>query len=166
MATQVFSVPISGITRPSTAKSQPNSRLFESDEQRYLNGYRDAQAYHDRARQFEREGLRPSLVFNVASVAIECYLVALCSRFQVMPMNHNFGNLMDDAVLLMPFSPKLDQAIRALDEIFGICSLDDYFHGTPEAEDAARSLWICQSLQEMLASLPEYTTKTDSSPFK
>ena len=160
MVTQVVSVPLSGIARPSSPKSQLSSRLFETDEQRFLSSYRDAQAYHDRARQFARDGLRPSLVFNVASVAIECYLVALCSRFQVMPMNHNFGSLMDEAVLLVPFAPKLDAAIRALDEIFGICSLEDYFHGTPEAEDAQRSLWICESLQKMLAELPAYKEKS------
>lgn len=130
------------------------SRLFESDAQRYLRNHDDAMAYHDRACQFDQEGQRASLVFNVAAVAIECYLIALCARFKVMPMNHSYGSLMEDATMLVSFPPELEEAVRAMDRIFGICSLDDYHHGVPEPGDAERALDACQRLRELINGLP------------
>lgn len=116
--------------------------LFEKD-------YQDAQGYHRRAEKFSHSGRPSSLVFNVASMALERYLVALCDLYGISPENHNYTCLMDAAETILEFPLALNRAIRSLDEIFGICSLDTYHHGTPEASDASRVLSLCNEVQEM-----------------
>jgi len=123
--------------------------LFESDATKFARNFRDAQGYHQRARQFAEHSRGASLIFNVASLAIECYLIALCSYFKTMPFNHNYNALMDAASEVIAFDPELALQIRALDTIFGICSLEHYHHGTPEHSDATGSLAICAALEAM-----------------
>jgi len=123
--------------------------LFETLEKKHDRCLTDARGYHQRAVQFARDGERASLVFNIASVAIEAYLIALCARHQILPTNHDYGNLVASAEEAITFDPALRQAILALDEIFGICSLDNYHHGQPVPADAERTLDICESLSRM-----------------
>lgn len=121
--------------------------LFEQAKQRYLRNLSDADGYHARACQFAHEGQPASLVFNVASIAIECYLIALCAYHDAMPFNHNYGSLMNCAEEVdSSFPASLNKRIRSLDSIFGICSLDHYHHGTPLAADAEQALAICGDL--------------------
>ena len=134
-------------------KREKISRLFESDRARFIRNFDEACAYHHRAQLFAQEGTRASLIFNVASIAIECYMIALCAHFKNMPSNHSFGNLVDDVKLLMDFPADLAGKICGLDRIFGICSLDNYFHGTPTEADADISLEICAALQRLITDL-------------
>ncbi len=143
-------VPAQPLRFESAAKK---SRLFESDAQRFARNLDEARGYHRRARLFSRDGMRASLVFNVSAVAIECYMIALCAHFRSMPANHSFGSLVADAEALMNFPAALADGIRSLDRIFGICSLDDYHHGTPEAADATQALALCDALSTLLDSL-------------
>jgi len=114
--------------------------LFEQD-------YKDAQAYHRRALQFRQGGQAFSLVFNVASVALERYLVAICELYGVEPMNHNFITLMITVDKLIKVPPGLSKEVKSLDQIFGICFLDNYFHATPEEADAVRVLKMCEEVK-------------------
>jgi len=129
------------------------SRLFESDRQRFARNFEEARAYHHRADLFAEEKVRTSLIFNVASIAIECYMIALCAHFKNMPSNHSFGSLVEDAGLLMDFPKPLAEKICGLDRIFGICSLDDYHHGIPTEEDASTALEICTKLEALITEL-------------
>lgn len=118
-------------------------RTFEGDLQ-------DGDAFYRRAEEFQREEYGPSLVFNVAAIALERYLVGLCHFHGIEPDNHNFICLMDAVVTVMEIPPELDRQIRWLDEsIFGICSLDDYFHGTPEKQDADMIMSLCRQVREL-----------------
>jgi hypothetical protein len=137
------------------------SKLFESDTQRFLRNRDEAHAYHQRGQFFARDRMRASLIFNVSAIAIECYMVALCAYFKTMPINHSFTSLVADVEALMPFPSELAEGIRSLDEIFGICSLDDYHHGTPEAGDAEQALSLCASLRTLLDGLGEPTDEGD-----
>ncbi|ULO10480.1 hypothetical protein H1230_21425 [Paenibacillus sp. 19GGS1-52] len=122
----------------------------ESDVEEFEENYRDAIGFHRRAEQFLREGQRFSLVFNVGSVALERYLVALCHLYGIMPLNHNYICLMNAVEsVVVDFPPKLNKEIRSLDFIFGICSLDDYFHGTPQPADSTRVLAMCNAVREL-----------------
>ncbi len=125
--------------------------LFEED-------YKDAQAYHRRALQFRQEYHAFSLVFNIASVALERYLVAICELYGVEPMNHNFIALMITVDKLIQIPKELSKEIKSLDQIFGICFLENYFHGTPVESDAKRVLRMCDEVkslfdQEKMASV-------------
>ncbi|NDL64643.1 hypothetical protein [Acerihabitans arboris] len=127
--------------------------LFESDRQKFIRLSHDAEGYHRRAVLFAEQAQSPGLVFNVASIAVECYLIALCAWYGSMPFNHNYASLMDTAEEVIPFAPELSRRIRALDEIFGICSLENYHHGTPTQADSVGIIAICRELSEILTAL-------------
>jgi HEPN domain-containing protein len=111
--------------------------------------YRSAQMYHYRAEQFLAEGQYHSVVFNVASVALENYLIALCDLYGVEPVNHNYTCLMNTVEEFMDFPELLSREIRALDSIFGICYLESYHHGTPKPSDSARILALCGEIRAL-----------------
>lgn len=127
--------------------------MIETDREAFDKNYGDAKGYHHRAEQFAQEGQRPSLIFNIASVAIERYLIALCAYYGIMPFNHNYTNLMDAAESAVAFDQELSKDIRSLDEIFGICSLEEYYHGTPTPADSLRALSMCNNILKMFGPL-------------
>jgi hypothetical protein len=53
---------------------------------------------------------------------------------------------MDTVETLVDVPANLNKEIRSLDEIFDICSLDDYYHGEPEPEDMDRILSMCDAV--------------------
>jgi HEPN domain-containing protein len=118
------------------------ARCFDGD-------YHDAKAYHRRALQYLEAKQPASLVFNVASVALERYLVALCDLHGVEPVNHNFISLMKDVQQLVDVPRELNREIRSLDHIFGICFLDNYYHGTPQITDMEKVLRLCNEVQPL-----------------
>jgi hypothetical protein len=119
------------------------------DSEAFETNYSDAQGYHHRAKQFLREGQRSSLVFNVAAVALERYLVALCDLYGVSPRNHNYAWLIYELQNVMDIPAGLKKEIKSMDLIFGICSIDDYHHPDPDASDAARVLLLCTEVQKL-----------------
>jgi hypothetical protein len=105
-------------------------------------------------------------VFNIASLALERYLVALCYLHDMEPFNHNYTCLMDTVEMFMKVPEELNKEIRSLDEIFGICSLDDYFHGDPEISDMMRILAMCEEVeglfdQEKISSFKKSLKKAE-----
>lgn len=121
----------------------------EIDLEGFEEDYRDAKMYHYRAEQFLEDGQCFSVVFNVASVALERYLVALCGLYGVEPENHNYTCLMDAVETIMEVPAALNKEIRSLDLIFGICSLENYYHGTPESADSERVLSLCNEVHAL-----------------
>ncbi|QDR79859.1 hypothetical protein [Sporomusa termitida] len=115
---------------------------FEAD-------YRSAKMYHYRAEQFVEEGQSSSVVFNVASVALENYLIALCDLYGEEPGNHNYTCLMDTVETVIDVSEVLNKEIRSLDSIFGICSLENYHHGIPAESDSDRVLAMCNEVRQL-----------------
>ncbi|GEO81664.1 HEPN domain-containing protein [Pararhodospirillum oryzae] len=112
--------------------------------------YDGARGYHLRAEQFAQDNQRPSLIFNVGSVAIEHYLVALCAAHGRMPLNHTYTDLLETVEEVTTLPDSLADEIRALDRIFGLCSLEHYHHGTPEEEDAQTVLRLCRALHDLV----------------
>ena len=123
--------------------NEMDREMFEA----FAEDYRDAKMYHYRAEQFLDEGQHFSVIFNVASVALERYLLALCEVHGIEPLNHNYTCLMDAVEEIMEIPPALNKEIRSLDLIFGICSLENYYHGTPESSDSDRVLSLCHEVQ-------------------
>lgn len=112
--------------------------------------YHDGKCYQRRAEQFARKGHHFNLIFNIAAIALERYLVALCDWYGIMPQNHNYTCLMDTLEEFMKFPPALNEEVRSLDLIFGICSLENYHHGIPESSDANRILSICNEVRQLI----------------
>lgn len=126
-----------------------DEKTKEIDIEAFEANYGDAKGYHQRAIQFLQEGHRSSLVFNVASVALERYLVALCDLYGLEPRNHNYISLMKLVETVVDISPDLNKRVKSLDWIFGICSIDDYRHPNPDAADTENVLYMCNEIQKL-----------------
>jgi hypothetical protein len=125
---------------------------FESkmiDEEAFAANYADARAYYKRALQFQAIGERPSLVFNVASVALERYLVALCNLYGEEARNHNYIMLMKTVEKLLIVPAELNKRIKAMDWIFGICSIDEFRHPNPDGSDRDNALYLCAEVEKL-----------------
>lgn len=112
-----------------------------------------AKGYHFRAVQFLEEKQRDSLVFNVASVAIECYMIALCAYYGVMPLGHDYRSLVFSLNEVGALNDELAEGIESLDNIFGICSVENYYHGTPEESDSVKSITLCDGLSRIFEKI-------------
>ena len=125
---------------------------FEStmiDEESFALNYADAEGYYHRALQFQANEQRPSLVFNIAAVALERYLVALCDLYGEDPRNHNYITLMKTVETLVEVPKELNRRIKAMDWIFGICSIDEYRHPNPDEKDMENALVLCVEVQKL-----------------
>jgi hypothetical protein len=119
------------------------------DEESFFNNYKDGRAYLTCALQFKEQRVRPSLVFNTASIALERYLVALCDLYGEMPRNHNYITLMKTLEQLVQIPQELNKRIKAMDWIFGICSIDEYRHPNPDESDMENALYLCTEVQKL-----------------
>ena len=132
---------------------EENSMIeFESkmiDEESFALNYADAEGYYHRALQFQVIEQRPSLVFNIAAVALERYLVALCDLYGEDPRNHNYITLMKTVETVVEVPKELNRRIKAMDWIFGICSIDEYRHPNPDEKDMENALVLCVEVQKM-----------------
>lgn len=124
--------------------------LFESDDQRFTRCYEHACGYHHRARLLVNQTRSPSLVFNIGAIAVECYLIALCALHGDMPLNHNYRSLLHSIEEHIAVNDNLRQSILSLDAVFGICSVDEYHHGTPNDDDKLRILALCDELDALI----------------
>ena len=77
----------------------------------FHNDYQSAKGYHRRAEKFSHSGRPSNLVFNIASMTLERYLVALCDLYGIAPENHNYACLMDAAETVFDFPSILNQDI-------------------------------------------------------
>jgi hypothetical protein len=111
--------------------------------------FRDAQGYYQRALQFQEEEQRSSLIFNVAAVALERYLIALCDLYGKEARNHNYISLVNVVQTLVAIPSDLVKKIKKLDWIFGICSIDDYRHPDPDVFDMENVLYLCDEVQKL-----------------
>ncbi len=116
------------------------------DEEAFETDYADGIAYHQAALLYRKENQRPSLVFNIAAVALERYLVALCDLYGLEPKNHNYITLMLDIEEVLTIPIELTRRIKAMDWIFGICSIDEYRHPNPDINDMNNVLILCDEV--------------------
>jgi HEPN domain-containing protein len=129
-----------------------DNKEYEMDLELFELKYSDAKAYHKRAMQFLKEGQCYSVVFNVAAVAVENYLIALCELYGVKPLNHNYTCLMDTVEEIVVVPEELNNEVRSLDLLFGICSIENYYHGEPTISDSDRVLKICDGIRKLFDS--------------
>lgn len=125
---------------------------FESqfiDEESLEINLADADAFHKRALAYMKLEQRASLVFNIAAVALERYLVAICNLYGAEPRNHNYITLMHDIEQFVEVPPDVNRKIKAMDWIFGICSIDEYRHPNPDKTDMENVLTLCKEVQNL-----------------
>ncbi|EHJ00769.1 hypothetical protein CDLVIII_4246 [Clostridium sp. DL-VIII] len=132
-------------------------RIDEIDFETFQKNYKDADAYYKRAEQFLQEGQYPSVVFNVASIALERYLIAFGNRYGIEARNHNYGSLMDSVELVTDFPEELNKEIRNFDVLYNICSVDNPFSRIPDLFDVDQILSICDKIKYMIDEIDSPT---------
>ena len=116
----------------------------------FIENYNDAKGYYHRSHQFLEEGHRASLVFNVAAIALEKYLIALCNLHGISPENHTYTWLVYELATVMSIPSELKKEIQSMDIIFGICSIENYNHQSPGITDRDRIMLMCSEVQKLI----------------
>ncbi|MDR1067102.1 MAG: HEPN domain-containing protein [Clostridiales bacterium] len=139
------------------------SNLF-IDPREIDNSYRDAKAYHANAVKLtQKEEPSYSSAVDIASMALENYLITLCYMNGERPYDHNYTALICAIDDLMDFPEELSAEIQSFDEMFGIRSMDDYRHGEPTAADAEKILDICERVNAIIEPLYNQKNKGQGS---
>ncbi|MDQ0203142.1 hypothetical protein [Pectinatus haikarae] len=128
-------------------------KRYPIDKNEFAERHHSAVMYHRRARQFLDEGQSLNVVFDVASVAIENYLIAVCDFYGADPGTHNYQSLMETVEMLAELEvPKaVSNQIEALDAAFGICSLENYQRKTDfSREEILKVFGLCQYFADLL----------------
>lgn len=115
--------------------------------------YRSAMMYHRRAEQFMDAQQSHTVVFDVASIAVENYLIAICELYKTEPRTHNYQSLMDtvEQIADITLSAEITRQIRMLDSAYGICSLENYQRKTKFTEaEILQVLHLCRYLSDVL----------------
>lgn len=131
-------------------------KINGADPDTFNKNYKDAKAYHNRAEQFLSEGQYPSVVFNVASIALERYLIALGNLYGIDAENHNYGSLMDSVEIVIDFPEDLNKEIRFLDVVYDICSVDNSYSKNPDLLDLHQILVICSKVKNIIDEINDY----------
>lgn len=127
-------------------------KRYPVDKEVFEKNYHSAKMYYFRAKQFLEEGQSVSVVFNVACVAVENYLIALCDLYGVDPGTHNYQCLVNTVKEIeeVNLSDRMAAKIKALDAAYEICSLEKYQRKECSArEDALQALDLCKYLEGM-----------------
>lgn len=110
---------------------------------------REAHGYLETAHGLHRRNSPASVVYNVATIAAEHFLVAICDHYGAPPPGCSLSELVDEVEALVSLDPKLLAELRAADAAYDICSLDTRL-GNPEAGDALGMLTMADRLAELV----------------
>ena len=114
--------------------------------------YHSAVIYHRRAEQFADERQPLIVIFDVASIAVENYLIALCEFYKIDPRIHNYQALIGAVEQISAITIPLGiiEQVKALDEAYGICSVENYHRKTEFTNDEiGQVLYLCHYFNEL-----------------
>ena len=72
-----------------------------------------------------------ALRYNLLSMALEGYVMAISDFHSLLPDNHTYTDLMDALERVAPLAPDLKEQILAHESIQQICSIEDYHRSHP-----------------------------------
>ncbi len=67
-----------------------------------------------------------SIQYNIVSLALESYVMAILDYFNTMPDNHTFTDFVEALEKVIPLDPTLRERILRHEQIQKICSFTDY----------------------------------------
>ena len=79
------------------------------------------------------------LLYNLLSMSLEGYVMAIAGFYDCLPYNHTYTDLMDALERVMPLDPDLKARILTHESLQNICSIEDYQRSHP-SEDALADL--------------------------
>jgi hypothetical protein len=73
-----------------------------------------------------RRRLSPVIIYNLYSMALENYAMAILARKNRLPENHTFTDLVNGLEEIMDFDPRLKARILDLEQYQQLCSFADF----------------------------------------
>jgi hypothetical protein len=91
----------------------------------------------------------PSIVQNIASMAIEKYFMAIFLKRGILPMNHTMTDFINTAQIFLSLEPELVKTLSYMDYLQQICSFDHFKMITPSVTDIPRFLKAVDDVAEI-----------------
>ncbi len=83
----------------------------------------------------ETSRLGPDIRYNLLSMSLEGYIMAILDFYNDLPENHTFFDLVNALERVMPIDERLKQRILKYENIQSICSLETYHRSAPTEEE-------------------------------
>ncbi|MDR3182877.1 MAG: hypothetical protein LBT89_08175 [Planctomycetaceae bacterium] len=91
----------------------------------------------------------PSIIQNIAAMAIEKYFMAIFMKNGLMPMNHTMTDFIAASKLILTLKAELIETLLYMDNLQQICSFD-FFKITPPSEgDVVRFIKAVDDVAEI-----------------
>lgn len=74
----------------------------------------------------------PELRYNLLSMSLEGYVMAVCGYLGCLPYNHTYTDLMEALDRVAPLDPELKERILRHESIQEICSIEAYHRSCPD----------------------------------
>ncbi len=98
------------------------------------------------------------LIFNLIGLSVEKFLVGLCMHRGHMPMDHTLAGIVSETNQICPMEDSLVEAIRMMDRVQDLCSLDV----NPQCIVSDLQIENLLAMNEQVASFVEHHFKTDA----
>ncbi|WP_236892963.1 hypothetical protein [Desulfoluna limicola] len=103
-----------------------------------------------------REVFSADILYNIFSMAMEKYVMGLCTHKKNLPDNHTFKDLADAAQRVTHVDQGLLDDLAYMDSFQDICSVDHYERKVPSEDDIQKIAQICNRLKGfVMCRLPE-----------
>ncbi len=115
--------------------------------------FRHGEGYLNTALAAHRKGVRaftPEILYNLAAMAIEKFVMAALMRHGTMPYNHTMADLVEAMERTFPGRlGHLGDQLLAMDKYQEICDLDGFKISPPKMEEIPAMLELAGKLQEI-----------------
>ena len=89
----------------------------------------------------------PTIRYNLFAMALEKNIMAILNRYNDLPENHTFSDLVFAVSKYVQLEPELKNEILELERAQSICSIYDYERKTPTSETVERLDLVTRRLQ-------------------
>ncbi|WP_022667015.1 hypothetical protein [Desulfospira joergensenii] len=83
----------------------------------------------------EKSRFGPDLRYNLLSMSLEGYIMAIMDFYDVMPENHTYTDLISGLETVARLDGRLKSRILQYENIQSICSIEKYHRTSPTEED-------------------------------
>ncbi|MDR2116521.1 MAG: hypothetical protein LBP87_09080 [Planctomycetaceae bacterium] len=91
----------------------------------------------------------PTIVQNIAAMAIEKYFMAIFFKRRILPLNHTMTDLISTAQMFLSLEPELVKTLYYMDHLQQICSFDHFKIITPSDSDIPRFIRAVDDVAEI-----------------
>ncbi|MDR2762564.1 MAG: hypothetical protein LBB88_08200 [Planctomycetaceae bacterium] len=116
--------------------------------------FEDGYSFHKTARGAVNrpDVFTPTIIQNIAAMAIEKYFMAIFRKRGFMPLNHTMTDLVNAATTIaLPISSELLETLYYMDQLQQICSLDSFKIIEPVQSDVSRFLKAASDVANLAA---------------